>query len=388
VKKKILAAVLAAAVIGGTLFWAIPALAQSLNPLDHVDINPANITMGVGGVQQFIAQAYDSSNQALSNVNYFWLVTGGGGTINNTTGQFTAGGFPGTYAGTVEVVAVQKTLTAVATATVIVSGSGTLTGTPGVLNHIVVNPANATVAPGATQSFTAQGYDFNNVAIPNLVYGWSLPAGGGTIDGNGVFTAGTSTGTYTVQASSIQTGYATAVSGVATVVVSTTGSAAPNISASTFNISRLTRIFGRYLKGGNFANFLGGQFQVNSPTGPETVALVPGTVQSNPSPASLIIVPNNTATPQTAFTLPSPSVIQPSGATLNPGDQVIVVTVNGQVSAVLKVASTTTGQTPPGFKNRGHDNGQGQQNPPGWSHGKKTGWQQGSNGDKSGHQGD
>jgi len=235
---------------------------------------------------------------------------------------------------------------------------------------------------------TAQGYDINNVAIPNLVYSWSLPAGGGTIGGNGVFTAGTATGTYTVQASSIQSGYATTVNGLATVAVTTTaGSAVPNISTSTFNISRLMRIFGKYLNGANFNNFLGGQFQINSGGVVETVQLVPGVVQIAFSGTSLSVMPNGQSTAQN-FVLPSTSVIQPRNASLNAGDKVIIVTVSGQVSAVLKVGSATTGQYSSQYGNHQGDNGQGQQTQPGWSHGGKNGWRQGSNGDGSGRHGD
>jgi hypothetical protein len=73
----------------------------------------------------------------------------------------------------------------------------------GPLDHIVVTPASATVALGGAQQFTAQGYDADDNPIPNLPFTWSVVNGGGTIDSNGLFTAGVVAGSYanTVEAS-------------------------------------------------------------------------------------------------------------------------------------------------------------------------------------------
>jgi len=372
VKKKILIAGVAAALVGGVLFWAIPALAQSQSAIDHVVISPASATLSVGGVQQFTAQAYDSNNEILSNVSYFWLVTSGGGAINNITGLFTAGGLQGTYANTVEVVAVQGNLTKIANASV------TVTGTAGVLTHIIVTPANATASLGGTQSFTAQGYDINNVAIPGLSYLWSVLPASGSINQSGLFSAGATPGTYTVQATVTQ-GQLT-ISGFATAVV-TTGSASISTTAQNFDAGKLIKIFGRYLKGAGFDNFLGGQWQVKNGAGIDTIAVVPGIVQSNSTATSLSIIPNGSVAPS-IFPLASTGIIRPSGTTLAPGDKVVLITVNGQVTTVLKVSSPTSGQTSQKAREREDGNSQGQQTPPGWSHGKKMGWQK-SDGNRS-----
>ena len=66
----------------------------------------------------------------------------------------------------------------------------------GVLDHIVVTPASATVATGGSQQFTAQGYDADNYAIPQLTFTWSVANGGGAINQAGLFTAGSSAGTF------------------------------------------------------------------------------------------------------------------------------------------------------------------------------------------------
>ncbi|MDQ2768215.1 MAG: hypothetical protein M3Y30_13795 [Gemmatimonadota bacterium] len=67
---------------------------------------------------------------------------------------------------------------------------------PHALATITVTPANPTLMAGSTQQFTAVGTDAsgNVVAITPT---WGLSGGAGTIDGNGMFTAGATTGTFT-----------------------------------------------------------------------------------------------------------------------------------------------------------------------------------------------
>jgi len=58
-----------------------------------------------------------------------------------------------------------------------------------------VTPTTATVASGGTQQFTP--FDANGVAMAGTAVTWSV-SGGGTIDATGLFTAGTTAGTFTV----------------------------------------------------------------------------------------------------------------------------------------------------------------------------------------------
>src|SRR6185369_8445181 len=85
---------------------------------------------------------------------------------------------------------------ATATSTASVTVNATLTG-------VVVSPANATVAPGATQPFAASARDqFGNTLTAQPSFAWTV-SGGGTIGSGGVFTAGTTAGgPFTVSASS------------------------------------------------------------------------------------------------------------------------------------------------------------------------------------------
>jgi len=365
VKKKIIAILIAVAVVAGGIM-TVPLLADSATgSITHVQLTPASVTLVTGTTQQYTAQALDSSNQPVSSVNYFWLVADGGGTIT-TTGLFTAGTV-GNYSNTVEVVAVQGTTAEIATASV------TVVASIGSLDHIAITPATATLAPSGTQQFAAQGYDSNNAAIPGLTYVWSLGTGAsGTISTSGLYTAGTTTGTVTIQA---KVQGATTPTGSATVTVSTTPPVTTTSSGSQGRCS-IIGLFRRYFKNVGSGNFLGGQWQVkNSSGGIDTYKLIPGVVQTA-STTSLVIVPNG-QTATSTFALTTSTVIQPSGVTLIAGDMVMVLTVNDQVTTVSIInasPTTQTTRTQPGLNKNDNNNGQGNKVPPGWSHGKKNGW--------------
>ena len=101
------------------------------------------------------------------------------------------------------------------TATDDLAGTGVARYTILDLDTIAITPAEATLDPGGTQQFTAQAYDSLGHSIPGLAYAWSVANGGGTIDGNGLFTAGTIAGEYPA---TVVAGYA-GVSGTASVTV-------------------------------------------------------------------------------------------------------------------------------------------------------------------------
>lgn len=81
---------------------------------------------------------------------------------------------------------------------------------------IVVSPASATLNPGGIQAFTAAAYDGGGNPIPGTIFTWSVINGGGTIDpASGLFTAGSTAGTYTGTVQSSASG----VNGLASVIV-------------------------------------------------------------------------------------------------------------------------------------------------------------------------
>lgn len=168
--------------------------------LSTLTISPDPKTLAINGTQQFVAIGKDFSGANVA-VNPVWSVVAGGGTIS-ATGMFTAGTATSTYANTVK--AVSGALSSTATVIVISGPLATITVTP--------NPVS--LAVGATQQYTAVGKDAAGNVVP-LTPTWSVAANGGTITSGGLFTAGSSTGTFanTVKATS------GSISGTATVTV-------------------------------------------------------------------------------------------------------------------------------------------------------------------------
>jgi hypothetical protein len=174
-------------------------------PLNAITVTPNPSTLAPGATQQFTAVGHDANNNVVA-ITPVWTVAAGGGTISGT-GLFTAGATPGTYTNTVVATSGGK------------SGSATVIVTPGPLSTITVTPNPATLAPGATQQFTATGTDANGNAVA-ITPVWSVVAGGGSINaGTGLFTAGPTQGTYTNTVVATSGGK----SGSATVIVSAGG---------------------------------------------------------------------------------------------------------------------------------------------------------------------
>ncbi|HMC56111.1 MAG TPA: ice-binding family protein [Gemmatimonadaceae bacterium] len=151
--------------------------------LASMAISPDPQTMAVNGTQQFVATGTDFSGAAVT-FTPTWSVVAGGGTIS-ATGLFTAGTTPNTFTNTISATSGGMTRTA----TVIV--------TAGPLASITVTPNPVSLATGATQQYTAVGKDVGGHVVA-ITPTWSVVAGGGAINlTTGLFTAGTSAGTYT-----------------------------------------------------------------------------------------------------------------------------------------------------------------------------------------------
>ncbi len=191
-------------------------------PVMTLTVTPDPLVIVRNTSRPFTAVARDSKGDIVQ-VSPVWSIQAGGGTINSA-GMFTAGAALGTFTNTVQ--AASGGLSDRATVTVIAAS-----GAPVSLS---VTPDPATVAVGATQTFVANGLDIDgNPVVVSPV--WSVVAGGGTINASsGVFTAGSTTGTFTntVKATS------GALSDVATVVVTTGGGGGSSIlgSAATFAV--------------------------------------------------------------------------------------------------------------------------------------------------------
>lgn len=185
--KKLIIGIVLALVLAVTAVPVVSASGQK--PLDHVVVTPIIATILPGGTQQFSATAQDTDNETIVGVTYTWGVVAGGGTIDGI-GLFTAGITPGTFTNTIQVTAFKGGITETAYATVIVA-------IPGLLDHVVISPDAATVQPSDTQQFSATAQDAFNQAVAGVTYGWEVVASGGIIDGTGLFTAGVTPGTFT-----------------------------------------------------------------------------------------------------------------------------------------------------------------------------------------------
>lgn len=168
-----------------------------------------------------------------TNLTYTWATTGtppaavtfsanGTNAAKSTTATFTAAGIYNLQ------VTVKDQAGLTVTSLVAVTVSQTLTS-------IAVAPASASIAPSATQQFTATARDQFGAALvaqPSLT--WAV-SGMGTVDGNGLYTAGTTAGgPYTVSAQ------AGTVTGTATVSVVVPNGAPTIASAAAASPSPVT----------------------------------------------------------------------------------------------------------------------------------------------------
>ena len=65
------------------------------------------------------------------------------------------------------------------------------------ISSVTISPVSATLAPNGTQQFTVVTKDGRGTTITGTKPTWSVVAGGGTISPTGLFTAGTTAGTFT-----------------------------------------------------------------------------------------------------------------------------------------------------------------------------------------------
>ncbi len=182
-------------------------------PLATIAVTPNPSAPQVNSTLQLVATGLDSYGNAVA-ITPAWSVVAGGGTISGTTGLFVAGSLPGLFANTVKA------------ADGGVSGFATIGVVAGSLATITISPSPGTFATGASQQFTAVGRDASNNIVP-LSPNWTvLNATAGAITPTGVFTAGSTVGTYTnvIRAASGIT------SATATVIVTAVPAALASIS--------------------------------------------------------------------------------------------------------------------------------------------------------------
>lgn len=308
-----------------------------------VSPNPGSVL--VGGAIQFTAEGRNAGGTTVPiTPAVTWSVVAGGGTINSTTGLFTAGPTTGTYANTVQ--ATSGGVSSVAT--VIVSAAGQLAS-------IVVTPNPGSVGVGGMMTFTAQGRDAGGaIVMISPAVTWSVVNGGGTINSaTGQFTAGSVAGTFsnTVRATS------GTVSGSATAIVTATTPMGPTLgTAQTYGILAGTTV--TCVTGGTI------NASVGVSAGSTLTGFPPCTISgdTNLGNATAATAQNNLTTAYNGLAgMPCGTVVTPSdlgGRTLAPGVYCAAtsmavtgtVTLDGQGNPdalfVFQVGSTlTTGTT-------------------------------------------
>ena len=308
-------------------------------PLATITVTPTPVSLVINTTQQFTAVGKDASGNVVA-ITPTWSVVAGGGTINLTTGLFTAGNTTGTYTNSVHASVAG------------VTGFATVNVTNGPLATITVTPNPASVQTNGTQPFSAVGKDAggNVVTITPI---WSVVNGGGSIDaGTGVFTAGTVTGTFTntVQATS------GTISGFATVTVTpvlTTITVSPNPASLQTNATQQFSATGGDGTGSVFPispvwSVVSGGGSINANTGLFTAGAVTGTFTNTVKATSGTT--SGTATVTVTSGSPPPSIVDLGAAAPNgimAGTQVTCIT-GGTINADVSISpgNTITGFGP------------------------------------------
>lgn len=147
--------------------------------LTAITVSPPSTDLPVTATQQFTAAGtWSDGSSAPPSVT--WSATGG--TVTSQ-GMFTAG----TVAGQYRVIATDQGGTKADTAQVTV--------TPATLEQLILAPSSATIPAGGTRQFTVSGvWSDGGSAVPSATFS----ATGGTISANGLYTAGSTPGTFRV----------------------------------------------------------------------------------------------------------------------------------------------------------------------------------------------
>jgi hypothetical protein len=152
-----------------------------VSPIISITVSPSSTSLTTGGTRQFSATAtrQDGSTAAPP---VTWTATGG--TIS-AGGLYTAGGTPGNY----RVIAVQQAGS--------LADTSAVTVTAPVLQAVVLAPGSLVLATGGAQQFVVSGqWSDGATTAPAVTFG----ATGGTITSGGMYTAGSTPGSFRVVA--------------------------------------------------------------------------------------------------------------------------------------------------------------------------------------------
>lgn len=155
--------------------------------LERVTIDPGEATVEVTKEQKFTATAVDRFGNPIPDLSYTFGSDKGAGQVTSE-GGLTTGTKAGVYPNGVTAAATQGSVSKTATAAITVR--------PGPLDAVKLAPASAIVEVGKNQQFRAVAEDRYGNPIRNARVTYSLADKLGTIDSNGLLTAGTKAGTF------------------------------------------------------------------------------------------------------------------------------------------------------------------------------------------------
>ncbi len=168
---------------------------EYISPVDHFDISALRSTVTAGQQVAVTVTAKKVDETVAGDYTGTVTLSDLSGSIQPTmTGSFTAGVWTGNV--TMTKAYINDSITA-GVGTYIIS-SNSFDVVPGAVDHIVLTPASADVAPNQQQTFIAKGYDQYNNEITGMTFDWTA-TGGTPLLQNGTtsfsYTAGTATGT-------------------------------------------------------------------------------------------------------------------------------------------------------------------------------------------------
>lgn len=194
--------------------------------LTAVVVSPDTATVAMGAKKTFTATGKLADGTTRSSIAVTWSATGGS---IDAAGNYTAGQTAGSYL----VIAKAASATLADTAKVTIPAAATPTPTPTpapTLSSVVLTPGTASLQTGATQQFSVSGKMSDGTTAPVSVT-WS--ATGGTISTSGLYTAGSTAGTYRV----VATATSAAKADTSTVTVTAPATTTPT-SCSSYTYAR------------------------------------------------------------------------------------------------------------------------------------------------------
>lgn len=194
--------------------------------LSRIDVTPDSTSVFVGGKKPFKAAAYGSDSSRFD-IPFTWSVPATGG-VMDYKGVFTASYTPGGYL----IKAAYKSMCGYAKVKVLAAPQ---------LASIKVVPDSLTVPLGASQQYTAKGFDQYGSAFAFTGAAWSVTGTGNTVTQAGAVTANMTPGAYTVTATkdsisgsaTFYTGYGCTFNKRYEAEISTSRSGAPTLEPTT-----------------------------------------------------------------------------------------------------------------------------------------------------------